>query len=637
MADDNDASPEDLDLDGDDIMMNVEPSAEEDSNNSIDQRNTDFGIADEGEADIANNDDKGSVPENLEPVSVGERNMECGIVEEIKKDKSVEGSTEDVVKNSLTEESDLATGRKKNSALVIVGSNHKFNVRSRYLSDSFASCHDFCKYGHKHESEKQTKRLTLRTIRESQPLKKTTSDDLEACVLKKAIREKDLHRRLSLPGPIPEKSPLMRVEGGNLSKKDVNLPKLKRVQSEIKTSSVQCPGSSSRNKSDTGSVMRTMSQNLRKSPTPKTREVKTWKVVGSRSVGEKEVKENGLMGSSLNTSAGFSKSVKEIKAKEPMQNSLKTSFGFSKSVKAIKAKEPMSNSPKTPLKKSSSFKARLYKNRKSSSFSKVEGLDSFERTLSTIESMANVESETNPDENVQNSPPAARTRKTQEPRSTRKGIGASLLSFSSQESSRQQGEKNGSRAGKNKLRSNKTEDSGSKTTTPRAKSTVAHRLTQDGRSKPNTQRENPTVDPKLKPKKKEKTHSEEKDASSWKVKFKRGTVVALQVANNAPKKLRFKRGKILGEEQNSKADVKQLNNEYDKSTESNDKLGPEKVRLRHQEASGKKDDVDLNNVIEETASKLVKTRKSKVKALVGAFETVMSLHDRKRPVEISES
>ncbi|CAO2826835.1 unnamed protein product, partial [Amaranthus hypochondriacus] len=498
MADDNDASPEDLDLDGDDIMMNVEPSAEEDSNNSIDQRNTDFGIADEGEADIANNDDKGSVPENLEPVSVGERNMECGIVEEIKKDKSVEGSTEDVVKNSLTEESDLATGRKKNSALVIVGSNHKFNVRSRYLSDSFASCHDFCKYGHKHESEKQTKRLTLRTIRESQPLKKTTSDDLEACVLKKAIREKDLHRRLSLPGPIPEKSPLMRVEGGNLSKKDVNLPKLKRVQSEIKTSSVQCPGSSSRNKSDTGSVMRTMSQNLRKSPTPKTREVKTWKVVGSRSVGEKEVKENGLMGSSLNTSAGFSKSVKEIKAKEPMQNSLKTSFGFSKSVKAIKAKEPMSNSPKTPLKKSSSFKARLYKNRKSSSFSKVEGLDSFERTLSTIESMANVESETNPDENVQNSPPAARTRKTQEPRSTRKGIGASLLSFSSQESSRQQGEKNGSRAGKNKLRSNKTEDSGSKTTTPRAKSTVAHRLTQDGRSKPNTQRENPTVDPKLK-------------------------------------------------------------------------------------------------------------------------------------------
>jgi hypothetical protein len=37
----------------------------------------------------------------------------------------------------------------------------------------------------------------------------------------------------------------------------------------------------------------------------------------------------------------------------------------------------------------------------------------------------------------------------------------------------------------------------------------------------------------------------------------------------------------------------------------------------------------FNNVIEETASKLVETRKSKVKALVGAFETVISLQDKK--------
>jgi hypothetical protein len=34
-------------------------------------------------------------------------------------------------------------------------------------------------------------------------------------------------------------------------------------------------------------------------------------------------------------------------------------------------------------------------------------------------------------------------------------------------------------------------------------------------------------------------------------------------------------------------------------------------------------------VIEETASKLVESRKSKVKALVGAFETVISLQDGK--------
>ncbi|PHT26428.1 hypothetical protein CQW23_33955 [Capsicum baccatum] len=43
----------------------------------------------------------------------------------------------------------------------------------------------------------------------------------------------------------------------------------------------------------------------------------------------------------------------------------------------------------------------------------------------------------------------------------------------------------------------------------------------------------------------------------------------------------------------------------------------------------KKDVQDLlNNVIEEMTSKLVKTGKSKVKTLVGAFETVISLHNK---------
>ncbi|KAF8646350.1 hypothetical protein HU200_065928 [Digitaria exilis] len=49
------------------------------------------------------------------------------------------------------------------------------------------------------------------------------------------------------------------------------------------------------------------------------------------------------------------------------------------------------------------------------------------------------------------------------------------------------------------------------------------------------------------------------------------------------------------------------------------------VTLRHQKTLEKKKSQMLyNNVIEETASKLVKTRKSKVKALVGAFESVIN-------------
>ena len=49
------------------------------------------------------------------------------------------------------------------------------------------------------------------------------------------------------------------------------------------------------------------------------------------------------------------------------------------------------------------------------------------------------------------------------------------------------------------------------------------------------------------------------------------------------------------------------------------------VALRHQKTLEKKRSQRLyNNLIEETASKLVKARKSRVKALVGAFESVIS-------------
>lgn len=68
------------------------------------------------------------------------------------------------------------------------------------------------------------------------------------------------------------------------------------------------------------------------------------------------------------------------------------------------------------------------------------------------------------------------------------------------------------------------------------------------------------------------------------------------------------------------------------------KTNSEKVVLRHQNMAGKKEVRSLfNNVIEETASKLVVTRKSKVKALVGAFETVISLQDAKPPATVGTS
>ncbi|XP_047962057.1 polygalacturonase At1g48100-like [Salvia hispanica] len=62
---------------------------------------------------------------------------------------------------------------------------------------------------------------------------------------------------------------------------------------------------------------------------------------------------------------------------------------------------------------------------------------------------------------------------------------------------------------------------------------------------------------------------------------------------------------------------------------------PQKVVLKHQDVQRKKDAQGLlNNVIEETASKLVVSRKSKVKALVGAFETVISLQESKPSTQV---
>ncbi|RZC60932.1 hypothetical protein C5167_022676 [Papaver somniferum] len=116
--------------------------------------------------------------------------------------------------------------------------------------------------------------------------------------------------------------------------------------------------------------------------------------------------------------------------------------------------------------------------------------------------------------------------------------------------------------------------------------------------------------------------------------FKRGKVVNLRAEENRARKLKFRQGKGLGDND------QKGNNEVEKKSfrkvnevavnEDENEAESEKVVLRHQDNEGKKEEqVLINNVIEATASKLVETRKSKVKALVGAFETVISLHETK--------
>ncbi|KAK8586819.1 hypothetical protein V6N13_085839 [Hibiscus sabdariffa] len=111
--------------------------------------------------------------------------------------------------------------------------------------------------------------------------------------------------------------------------------------------------------------------------------------------------------------------------------------------------------------------------------------------------------------------------------------------------------------------------------------------------------------------------------------FSRGKIVDVHSDNNGPWQLKFRQGSVLEENQNSITEGHITFTRRGDNTDPNDnEPGEEKVVLRHQDVLGKQDGNGLFNiVIEETANKLVETRKSKVKALVGAFETVISLQD----------
>ncbi|GAV68276.1 CaM_binding domain-containing protein, partial [Cephalotus follicularis] len=127
----------------------------------------------------------------------------------------------------------------------------------------------------------------------------------------------------------------------------------------------------------------------------------------------------------------------------------------------------------------------------------------------------------------------------------------------------------------------------------------------------------------------------DKDSIAQKLKFRRGKVVELRSEVFLPRRLKF-RPRVLVDSTNGKVEVARRNigkkeGDFGKvNTNRIQSILSKKVVLRHQNVEGKKEVRSLfNNVIEETASKLVETRKSKVKALVGAFETVISLQGSK--------
>ncbi|XP_028763526.1 uncharacterized protein LOC114721829 [Neltuma alba] len=178
--------------------------------------------------------------------------------------------------------------------------------------------------------------------------------------------------------------------------------------------------------------------------------------------------------------------------------------------------------------------------------------------------------------------------------------------------------------------------------------------------------ENVKVGFKIRPKMSAIGGAGDKVIPARKLSFRRGKVIELQPQDNVPvpRRLKFRPARLLSDTEREKIESRKWIRRWKEADkgESNDAKtksenvmprvqivernkrrnfgrkvvdgskidgsasGSQQVVLRHQNLLGKEVTRRLyNNVIEETATKLAELRQSKVKALVGAFETVISL------------
>ncbi|XP_022016940.2 pollen-specific leucine-rich repeat extensin-like protein 1 [Helianthus annuus] len=121
----------------------------------------------------------------------------------------------------------------------------------------------------------------------------------------------------------------------------------------------------------------------------------------------------------------------------------------------------------------------------------------------------------------------------------------------------------------------------------------------------------------------EKLEEETNDCSLDDLAFRRGTILSPEAEKKSLIEMQFKKGKELENEteEGENISLRRLSSDGAVCIAESVTIS---VDLKHQETEEKKAAVLSNNVIEETASKLIRARKSKVKALVGAFETIVS-------------
>ncbi|XP_022034545.1 uncharacterized protein LOC110936461 [Helianthus annuus] len=121
-----------------------------------------------------------------------------------------------------------------------------------------------------------------------------------------------------------------------------------------------------------------------------------------------------------------------------------------------------------------------------------------------------------------------------------------------------------------------------------------------------------------------KPAKENDELSSQKLKFKQGKTIRSQSESNGPRKAKFEKGKVLDKNQTGQEDNKSLRRLTSEGVSHTPESNSVSVALKACDVEVAKPNIRLNNVIEETASRLIRTRKSKVQALVGAFEMISS-------------
>ncbi|KAG7549907.1 Calmodulin-binding domain plant [Arabidopsis thaliana x Arabidopsis arenosa] len=144
---------------------------------------------------------------------------------------------------------------------------------------------------------------------------------------------------------------------------------------------------------------------------------------------------------------------------------------------------------------------------------------------------------------------------------------------------------------------------------------------------------NPETESKIRPKRIGLKVTPPPPAMKQQMNFKKGKVLEPKPDDSTTTSIKFK--KRVVQEPKLRSDVnkkkKNLKDKREGVGKINGEGKREKVVLRHRKVEVKKKLQTLfNNVIEETVNKLEEVRKSKVKALVGAFETVISLQDNNR-------